>query len=197
MSKYDILDELVDAGNGYLTTAEAVQAGVSKPTLASYVKEQNLRRVEHGIYLAAEAWEDDLYQLQLLNTRAIFSHETALFLHGLMEREPAHICVTVPTGYNATHLRKRGLRVRQERAEAYGLGTCTVDTAFGNQVCAYDRDRTICDIIRDKKSMDIQIFQYALKEYMASSQKNLNCLMDYAKRLGVETQVRTYTEVLL
>ena len=121
MGKSVVLDKLVDAGNGYLTTAQVLESGISKPTLASYVKEQNLRRVGHGIYLADDAWEDNLYQLQLLNKKAIFSHETALFLHGLMEREPTRICVTVPAGYNATHLRKRGIQVTQEKQKPMGL----------------------------------------------------------------------------
>lgn len=197
MGKSVVLDKLVDAGNGYLTTAQVLESGISKPTLATYVKEQNLRRVGHGIYLANDAWEDNLYQLQLLNKKVIFSHETALFLHGLMEREPARICVTVPAGYNATHLRKRGIQVTQEKAETYGVGVCSVRTDFGNPVCAYDMDRTLCDIIKNKASMDVQVFQYAMKQYVVSNKKNLNHLGEYAKNLGIESQIRIYTEVML
>ena len=197
MGKSVVLDKLVDAGNGYLTTAQVLESGISKPTLATYVKEQSLRRVGHGIYLANDAWEDSLYQLQLLNKKVIFSHETALFLHGLMEREPARICVTVPAGYNATHLRKRGIQVTQEKVETYGVGACSVRTDFGNSVCAYDMDRTLCDIIKNKASMDVQVFQYAIKQYMVSSRKNLNHLGGYAKNLGIESLVRIYTEVML
>lgn len=197
MGKSVVLDKLVDAGNGYLTTAQVLESGISKPTLASYVKEQNLRRVGHGIYLADDAWEDSLYQLQLLNKKVIFSHETALFLHGLMEREPARICVTVSAGYNATHLRKRGIQVTQEKAETYGVGACSVRTDFGNPVCAYNMDRTLCDIIKNKASIDVQVFQYAMKQYVVSNKKNLNHLGEYAKNLGVESQVRIYMEVML
>ena len=45
--------------------------------------------------------------------------------------------------------------------------------------------------------MDVQIFQYAMKEYMAGSQKNLNHLMAYAKKFQIESVMRTYTEVML
>ena len=45
--------------------------------------------------------------------------------------------------------------------------------------------------------MDVQIFQYAMKEYMAGSQKNLNHLMAYAKKFRIEPVIRTYTEVML
>ena len=197
MNRTEILDNLVTEGNGYLTTSQVVARGISKPTLAEYVRKHNMERVAQGVYLAEDAWEDALYQLYLLNTRIVFSHETALYLHGLMEREPKAICATVPTGYNATHLRKRGVRVFQVKPEVYVLGAGEAQTTFGNDVRAYDMDRTICDIIRSKDGMDVQVFRYAMKEYMASDKKNLNHLMSYAKKLQVDDIVRTYTEVML
>lgn len=51
MSKFDELDQLLKNGNGYLLTADVVESGISKPTLARYVKQKNLERVAHGIYI--------------------------------------------------------------------------------------------------------------------------------------------------
>ena len=197
MSQFDVLDNLVASGNGYLVTAQVLNSGVSKPTLAEYVKQRKMQRVAQGIYLAEDAWPDDLFQICLSCPKTIISHETALYLHGLMEREPRHICVTVKAGYNATHLRRKGIRIYQVKADVFDLGVTEVRTGSGNIVRAYDMERTICDILRYKDSMDIQIFQYAMKEYMASRNKNLNRLMTYAKILRVDEAVRIYTEVLL
>ena len=197
MTRFDVLDNLVENGNGYLCTSQVVDAGVSKPTLAEYVSQRKMERVAQGVYLAEDAWPDELYLLCLSNSRIVFSHETALMLHGLMEREPKTTSVTVKAGYNASHLRRKGIRVYQVKPDVYDLGIVDVQTSFGNTVRAYDMDRTICDILRFKDMMDVQVFQYAMKEYMASTYKNLNHLMEYAKRLGIESAMRTYTEVLL
>ena len=197
MTRFELLDEMVSDGNGYLRTADVVARGVSKPTLAEFVQARNMERVAHGIYLSEDAWEDDLFQLAASNTRIIFSHETALHLHGLMEREPKNISATVMAGYNASHLRQRGVRVYQVRQEIYDIGLTEVNTPWGHIVPAYDMERTICDILRYKDEMDIQIFQYAMKEYMASNQKNLNHLMHYARLLHIEDTVKIYTEVML
>ena len=197
MTRFKLLDELVEKGNGYLQTSQVLENGISKPTLADYVNKRNMERVAQGVYLAEDAWRDDLYILHLSNSRIIFSHETALFLHGLMEREPKNISVTVRAGYNASHLRKKGIRVYQVKPEIEELGIMDIQTSFGNTVRAYDMERTICDVIRYKEAMDVQVFQYAMKEYMGSTHKNLNHLMTYAKKLYVESAVRTYTEVML
>lgn len=155
-----------------------------------------MERVAQGVYLAEDTWPDELYLLCLSNRRIVFSHETALMLHGLMEREPKTTCVTVKAGYNASHLRRKGIRVYQVKPEVYDLGIEEVETSFGNTVRAYDMDRTICDILRCKETMDVQVFQYAMKEYMASTHKNLTHLMEYAKRFRIESTMRTYTEVV-
>lgn len=197
MTRFDVLDKLVEAGNGYLCTSQVVENGISKPTLAEFVRVRNMGRVAQGVYLAENAWPDELYLLSLSNSQVVFSHETALFLHGLMEREPKFMSVTVKAGYNASHLRKKGIRVYQVKPDLALLGVMDVQTSFGNMVRAYDMERTICDILRYKESLDVQVFQYAMKEYMASDRKNLNHLMAYAKKFRIESVVRTYTEVML
>ena len=77
------------------------------------------------------------------------------------------------------------------------MGISMISTAFGNEVPVYDKDRTICDIIRNKGSMEIQTFQTAMREYMSGAGKNLGNLIRYARQFGIENEVRTYTEVML
>ncbi len=155
-----------------------------------------MERVAQGVYLAEDAWPDELHLLCLSNSRIVFSHKTALMLHGLMEREPKTMSVTVKAGYNASHLRRKEIRVYQVKPEVYDLGIVEVQTSYGNTVRAYDMDRTICDILRSKDTMDVQVFRYAMKEYMDSTQKNLHHLMEYAKRFRVESAMRTYAELM-
>ena len=197
MSKQDILDKLVEDGNGYLQTATVLESGVSKQTLAKYVQSHGMKRIAQGVYAAEDAWPDDYYLLSLRNRRIVFSHESALYLHDLTDREPPVTTVTVPTGYNASHIVKQGVKVIHIKPRWYDMGITTVKTGSGHTVPVYDRERTLCDIIRSKKEIEIQTFQTAMREYMGGKGKNLGNLMRYAKELGIEDEVRTYTEVML
>lgn len=197
MGKFDILDQLVEEGNGYLLTSVVLDHDVSKKTLANYIEARGLERAAHGVYMAEDAWKDDYYLLYARNRKIVFSHESALYLYMFMDREPSVTTVTVPKNYNSTHITKQGIRVIHTKTEWYDMGITHVKTSFGNEVLVYDRERTLCDIIRAKKDVEIQTFQTAVREYMSSSGKNLGNLMRYAKALGVENEVRTYTEVML
>ena len=197
MGKFDVLDQLVEDGNGYLLTATALDHGISKKTLANYVEARGLERAAHGVYMSEDAWKDDYYLLYARNCKVVFSHESALYLYTLMDREPSITTVTVPKNYNSTHIAKQGVRVIHTKPEWYDMGVTRVKTSFGNEVPVYDRERTLCDIIRAKKDVEIQTFQTAIREYMSSGGKNLGNLVRYARELGVEYEVRTYTEVML
>ena len=197
MTKYEMMDSITEKNDGYLMTSAVQKAGISRTYLSKYVKDREMEQVEPGIYIHPEIWPDPFHILQLKNKEVIFSNETALYLYGLMEHEPARIFVSVKRGYNATHLIKRGIKPYFVKKENFNEGVTVVKTPFGNDVRVYDIDRTICDMVLRKDEMDIQVFQFALKEYMSGQSKNVHRLMVYAKLLGIEQKIREYTEVML
>ena len=121
MGKTELLDRLAEEGNGYIQTSTVLEHYISKSTLARYVSERGLDRVAHGVYMSDEAWLDTYYLLYLRNSRVVFSHESALYLHGLMDREPTMTTVTVPKDYNASHIVKQNVRVIHTKQEWYGM----------------------------------------------------------------------------
>lgn len=78
MSTSDILESLIEKDNGYLITSKAVESGVSKPSVSKYVREHDMEKVAHGIYILDDVWPDELFILQQRNKNIIYSGETAL-----------------------------------------------------------------------------------------------------------------------
>ena len=136
-----------------------------------------------------------LYQLR--KSKMVYSHETALFLNGLTDRDPVAYCVTVPTGYNTSKLRQDGLIVYTIKKELLELGICTKQTTFGNDIRTYNLERTICDILRDRKNIGVAVVSGALKRYLRRTDKDLNRLMKYADIFRIENVLRNYLEVLI
>lgn len=197
MTKYEEIIEMINRYAGYIQTSQVVEAGISKTYFKEVIEKEGLEKVANGIYVHPDTLVDSLYVDSLISKNIIYSHETALYLHGLMEKEPNTIEITVPRNYNANNFRKKGYKIFTVSDELLKLGESNVKTNFGNEVKTYDIDRTICDIIKMKEKMDIQIFQTAIKEYMKNNTKNLNNLMIYAKKMNIEKKVRMYTEILL
>jgi hypothetical protein len=161
-----------------------------------YVKKNNLEKAAHGIYMEADAWNDGMYLLQTRIPTAIFSHESALYLLDMAEREPMKHTITVKSGYNRTSLTAEGVQVYSIKADLLELGLTTLKSPTGHSLRAYNAERTICDIIRSRSNVEMQDYQAAIKTYMGQRKKNIPLLMRYAKDLRVDKILRQYLEVL-
>lgn len=197
MTQFEQLDLLMEECQGTIQTSQVLKNGISKPTFYSYVKERGLEQFSHGVYVSPDTWIDAIYLLHLRCGQAIFSHETALFFHDLTDREPLKYSITVKTGYNPSRLREDGFQVYTVKQDLHDLGITTMQTPFGHSVPVYDMERTICDLLRSRRNIDIQVFQDALKQYVKRKDKNLRMLMKYTSKFHVEKILRPYLEVLL
>ena len=172
--------------------------GKNAPTyIAELVKDGEVERLERGVYITKDSFDDEMYRLQAKYTSAIFSHETALLLHDLTDRDPLQYSVTVPAGYNSQNIKESGTKVYSIKKRLYDLGLTTGKTIFGREIKCYNMERTICDIIRSRNQMDIAIMTDAIKRYAKRKDKNLPQLMRYAESFRVTKPLRSYMEVLL
>ena len=170
MTKTDLIRNNIEQNNGYLFMSKIEDFGISRTYILRYVKDNELERVAKGIYITGETWPDILYIYCIRNPQIIYSGETALYLHSLIDREYSDICVSVPSGYNGSRLREKGVIVHQERDGIYGLGMTDCETQFGNT---------------------------ALKEYMRRKDRDLNKLIKYAEVLKMREEVMKYVEVMV
>ena len=199
MTKNEKIKNFIEKYNGYLVTSLLNQEDISKTYIAKFIKEHNLEKVYRGIYITDDVWIDELFVLQQRNNSIIYSGETALYLHGLIDKEYSSICVTVPQGYNASHLKNSNyqVQVKYNSSELYKLGICEVKSISGNFVKTYDQDRCICDLIINRRKYDVQLFQTAIKEYMSTKDKKLSRLIFYAEKMKIRDEVMKYVEVLV
>ncbi|MDR2599277.1 MAG: type IV toxin-antitoxin system AbiEi family antitoxin domain-containing protein [Oscillospiraceae bacterium] len=197
MNKFDELDLLLNKNNGYITTSEAMRIGVSRTYFGEYIRKRELEKVTQGVYMSQDAWEDGMYVIQTRYPGAVFSHETALYLHGLAEREPTQYAVTLKTTSSASGLIKSGVKVYKVKADLFEEGLCKAETPEGHKVRVYNTERTICDLVRSRNNIEVQEILSSIKEYARMNEKNIPLLMRYASLFSVEKIIRQYLEVLL
>ena len=182
---------------GIIEAKIAAQRGISKAMLYKLCKEDKIHRIVKGQYILPDDMQDELLSINKRSDKIIFSHETALFLHGISDRTPFEHTITAPSGCIPSAAIKSECKVYYIKPELFELGKTTLKTPAGNDVIAYDLERTICDVIRSRNKVGTETFLAALKLYAANPKKDLNKLNSYAKQLRVEKVLRQYLEVLL
>ena len=191
------IEEIAKANNSFVQTAQVEEMGISRPMLKKYCDAGKLERIRKGLYILSGELPDEYALLQLRSKYAVFSYGTALFLWGLSDRIPHVYDITLPRGANINSLKKdvSNLRCHYVQQEIYEIGITDVQSPLGATVKVYDRERCICDLIRDKDQMDMQLFTQAIKGYFKSKPNNRK-LLKYSRLFGIEEKVRTYMEVL-
>jgi len=189
--------DLLKQKQGVVLASDLKQLGVPHIYLSMLEKLGEIQRVSRGVYATSETIVDEMAVFQSRYKAAIFSHETALYLHGLTDRTPLYYSVTLPSGYNAAHVKNDGVKVYFVNRTLYPLGLVNIKSGHGNDLRTFDLERSICDILRSRNQMDIQFVNEALKQYVRRKDRNITLLYQYAVKFRIEKITRNYIEVLL
>lgn len=197
MTDLNFLKELVRE-NGYLYTKDVTNAGIRRERLKKYLDEGILIRESRGIYSFADSINDEFVLLQSRCKKGVFSYGTALYFHGLSDRFPQMISMTVPKSYNVFYLKEELFHVEFHRIKPalWNIGMTEMISPQGGRIIVYDRERCICDMIRSRKRTDPQVFIQAVKGYFVSKERDNIRLIEYARKFNIEEKVQEYMEIL-
>lgn len=196
MTQEKRIRQIYEENHGFITSREVSDRGIPSFFLTQFIRHYGLVRIDRGFY-ASSSWPvDDYFVFQYRYPKFIYSYDSALYLYGLTDRIVSAKVVTAPNGYHPYRGEIPGVEKHFERnPELYREGISKVRTIFGNEVKAYDKDKTICDMIRRKKEMDAETFIKAIQLY--STQKgNPVRMMEYAKARGIESDVLEIMELV-
>ena len=197
MDYFNKILNFIKENNGIISTADVVKLAIDKKYLSIMTQRGLIERATRGVYVLPDVIEDEFYAIGVRCRKGVFSHDTALFLHDLTDRTPLTFSITLPKGYNPSSLKELPLEFFYVKTELHELGKITTLSPHGKEINTYDIERTICDVVRSKNRMDIQIFTDALKRYSRRKDKDLSKLMKYAKVFKIDQKMREYMEVLI
>ena len=143
------LSAIAKSHGGIIETKIAAQHGISRAMLYNLCKENKIHRIVKGQYILPEEMQDELLSI---------SKRSA------------------PSGCIPSAAIRTECKVYYIKPELFELGKTTLRTPAGNDVVAYDLERTVCDVIRSRNKIGTETFLAALKMYAASPKKDLNKL---------------------
>jgi predicted transcriptional regulator of viral defense system len=181
----------------YLTSADVKDKGIPSWFLSYFVKKNQLIKLAPGFYAGPDWPIDDYFLLQWRYPKFVFSGMSALSLLGLTEKIVGTMEVTAPFGYHPCRQATPHLEIHYERREdRYAFGIVEKETIFGNKVRVYGYEKTIVDLIRNRKYYEDEVFIKALKGYVRKKDRDTVKLYEYAKLVHSEKAVSDLMEVV-
>ena len=182
-----------------MTTAELQAEKLYYADIQLMLKEGLIEKIKRGYY----HWVEDMIGSEVLIINRLFPDavlcmETALLYYRYSDRSPAewNLALSKNVSKERTKMDYPFIKVYRMEPSLLPLGETTGEIDF-IKVRIYDRDRTICDVLRNMNKMDKEVFNKAIQGYVNDTKKNIPNLMRYAKELRVQKRVRELIGVWL
>lgn len=190
-----IIKDQIYKSKGILLSEDISSKSIPSIYLTRMVEKGEIQRVERGVYISKHGNYDEYYFFQKRYKSAIFSYLSALYLHQLTDVVPNAIEVTLYRGYNPHRMNVDIIKHYVTR-DIHSLGVMDCETMYGNVVKVYDLERVICDIVKNRKFVDSELFSKTLNNYVRRPKKDFAKLYAYARQLKVFDKVKEILEVI-
>ena len=182
-----------------MTTAQLSEEKLYYRDIQQMLEKGLIEKIRRGYYHFIE--DDGKSEVVIINTLfpdAILCMETALFYYRYSDRNPAEWNISIDKNASRQRTKIDYPFIRAYRVETDLLTIGEIKGEIDSiEVRIYDRDRTICDVLRNMNRMDKEIFNKAIQNYVKDPKKNIPNLMQYAKELRVQRRVKDLIGVWL
>lgn len=153
-----------------------------------------LIKIRNGLYINPDALAEGMIDINMIVPDGILCLYSAWYHYGM--------CTQIPDSYYVAIARKRKISLPESlditlvysKNEILDIGR-TVATIEGKEVAIYDRERCLCDAIKHRNKIGIDVMAEILDSYINYPEKNLGLLAQYAKQLRVYNLLSTYFDV--
>ena len=189
----DDYEKIIDKNNGIIYANKLEDYKMNRHILNSLIEKKLLKRIAHGMYAKLDKDINEFWLMGEKYKNGIYSHNTALYFYGMTDRTPLQLDMTFPSN---NRIKNDLSNVHYIKKELHNVGLTELKLEDDFVIRVYNVERTICDIIRDRNKIDLQIFNTAINEYIKRKDKNLILLSEYATKFKIEKILAKYMEVL-
>jgi predicted transcriptional regulator of viral defense system len=189
------MEQYLEAHAGVIRTIEFQKAGLHNSYLTALTDEGRIVRVKSGLYVASESQTaSGFFEVQLALPSAVVCLASAITYYDLTTYEPPSVQVAIrrgdrtkPPTFPPTRLFSFGIR--------HELGVVAVEVE-GRTIKIYDREKTICDCVRFRRTLGQDVVNEATRNYLQGPDRNVDQVMEYSRVLREEGPVRTHLGIL-
>jgi predicted transcriptional regulator of viral defense system len=190
------IEQYLEAHAGVIRTIEFQQAGLHNSYLTALTDEGRIVRIKPGLYIASESQTaSGFFEAQLALPTAVVCLASALTYYDLTTYEPPSVQVAIRRGDRTKPPIFPPTRQFSFGGIRHELGVVAVEVE-GRTIKIYDREKTICDCVRFRRSLGQDVVNEAIRNYLQGPERNVDRVMEYSHVLREVGPVRTHLRIL-
>lgn len=184
---------------GWLRQREALDLGVHPRWLSRLVEEGTIERVSKGLYRLPQhtgTTHESFVAVAHAVPGGVVCLLSALAYYELTTSNPSEVYLAIPRTAWAPKVDYPPIRFFRFSPRMMGFGVEGVRVS-GDSFSIFNREKTICDSLRHRTVVGQDVVIEALRSYLRSPRiRNVDRLIDTARKCRVEKRIRPYLEAL-
>lgn len=198
MENINIVYKVFKKNGGILRTSELNKLGLSSRQINKLLENGEITRIKRGFYELSDSIYPEEVSIARLFPNSVIFLESALMIYDYTDRIPAawQIAVDKNSEKMQYQINYPQIHVFYMEPKLLEVGVDTLQIE-GVDVKIFDRDRTICDVLRYENKLEREVFTNAIQRYVKDPKINIRNLIEYSKIFNIKNKVQTYIGVWL
>lgn len=183
--KYEHLINSVDESQ-LIKTAQLKELKIYYKDIVSLIDNGYLEKIKQGYYRLLKMSEEEPTEAQTIKALypdGVLCMYTALFHYGYSDRTPLNWDIAIDRNVSKARFNIDYPYVKPYYMESIHLKYGVTEAEYeGCMLKIFDRDRVLCECIRNENKMDRETYNKAIQGYVNDPKKSVTNLIEYAKK---------------
>ncbi len=158
------------------------------------VQSGELLRLRPGVFAKPATLADTMLDIDVLVPGGVLCMYSAWEHYELTTQIPSAFCIAIPRKRKLVLPEFPPVTLYYWSDHLLEFGTTTAEV-HGHKVRVTDLERSVCDAIKYRNKIGLDVCAEILKTYLHRTDRNIAKLIEYAKRLRVAATLKTYLEI--
>ena len=191
----DNIVDKVEALGGTMVVADTNGAS-EYMRLNRAVRRGDLMRIRQGVYATPVAMLDTMIDVERIVPGGVVCMHSAWAYYGLSTMVPPAFCIAIANKRKVVLPQMLPITLYYWKPENLEFGICQ-ETISGHKVRITDLERCVCDAVKYRNKIGLDICAEVIRCYLRKKERNLSRLADYSKKLRVANVLNNYLEIAI
>lgn len=183
--------------NSYISSADIKEQGrTAYYKMLESARQGELIQVRRGVYASMEQLSAGMIDIDAIIPGGILCLWSAWNIHGLTTSMPQAFHIAIKRDRKVVTPSFPQIELHHYTASILEIGVGRMDIE-GYNVRIYDIERCVCDAIKFRNKVGMDVCSEIIDNYLARQERNISRLLDYARQLRVGTVLEKYLQIKL
>lgn len=191
------IQKVLDENNGTISSSQAKEIGrYTYYSVLKLVKNGTLLKLRNGLFIEPSRLANTMIDINRLIPMGVLCLYSAWAYYNLTTQIPAEFNVAVDKNIKITIPDYPPIRLLRWSGETLSIGVVK-SQMNGYNVQIYDLEKSVCDAIKFRNKVGIDVMSEVLRNYLQRPDRNISKLEKYARELRLYSTLEKYMEVEL